>query len=665
MKILAKKIFLTLLILNIFCINLFSQKNNSENKTDTLVNVNKAIRTADLYFSNMKYGNAIIFYQYAISSFVTDADLNYKLAECYYFSDRYIEAIKYFEKAKDLNYSNSPELEFYLADCCRQNYQFDKAIEIYIGLLKICNEEKKIKVEKKIEECKNGIEITKDTSIFKITDLDQNLNSKFSDYGLFFLQDTNLIIFTSKKSNSTGNQINPYDGQYNEDVYFSNIVNSKISENYNAGNKINTYEPDACVGVSKNRKSFYIYKDENGGDLFEITYSNNKWQNPVNLSFINSSFTETSISISKDEKFIYFVSNRLESIGRKDIFVVEKNGENTYSNPVNLGEKINTIYDEESLYISDNNDTLYFSSEGHNSMGSYDIFRCVKDNAGNWQNPENLGVPFNSPNADLYFFPRNEKYYLTSTREGTIGKSDIYEISIKTYETNIAQILEINNADTLSDKNKLTINTNLSGYITDAFSNPLEAEIIWGNLVSREKLGSIRSNSSGYYFTQIPVGYNCGIYVIKENYYPDSGNIDLTNIDTILDIEKNFTLINIVELINTNVSIPLTNIFFETNKFDLKPESYAELNRLADFLKDYDDIKIEISGHTDNTGSSSFNQKLSENRAKSVRDYLILQGCYSVNLKAVGYGFTNPLVENDSEENKAKNRRVEFKVLKD
>ena len=442
MKKIHFKLIIPVLFVFLLSSDIFSQNNISENKVDTSKNIKKVLRYAEMLYNNSKYSEAISYYEKAISSNPDKMELNYEIAVCYYFTDNYKKAIKYFEKAKELKYDTSSYLDNYLADAYHKDYQFNKSISLYQEIFIKSSENAKKLINRKIEECKNGIELTKDTSLFYIKNLGEIINSEYCDYGLFFVADTSLNVFTSKKSSATGNKINPYDGQYYEDIYFSDLQNDFFPSNVNAGNRINSSYPEVCIGISKSETCLYIYKSENNGDIYEVTFSNSNWQIPVNLNFINTTYQETSISISNDGKYIYFVSDRTGTLGNKDIFMIEKNNELSFLTVVNLGENINSIYNEESVFINQTNDTLYFSSEGHNSMGGYDIFRSTKDISGNWQKAENLGVPFNSPNDDLYFFPKDTASYLTSIRNETYGKSDIYIVLKKYVEKQIEKQIE-------------------------------------------------------------------------------------------------------------------------------------------------------------------------------------------------------------------------------
>jgi len=553
----------------------FSQKNENLEKPDSTKSVKKNLNTGLINYRNANYALAITYLEPIIEQYSNNAETVNTLAECYYFTDQYASAVKYFEKAKELNYQNSENLDIYLADSYHKNYQFTEAIKLYNSILeKTTDNESKKYYELKIQQCENGIKNPKKETTLTFRNLGENVNSKYNDYAYFKLKDSSLVVISSKRNDCVGNQINPYDGQYYEDVYFANNQDNNYNLSFNAGTKINSAEPDACVGVAKNGKSLYIYKSINNGDIFEYKLVDNKWQKTKNLDSLNTLNQETSISITKDNKYIYLVSDREGTLGKKDIFMIQKNSDSTFSSAINLGTNINTVYNEESVYINATNDTLYFSSEGHNSIGGYDIFRSTKDKSGKWQKAENLGFPYNSPNDDLYFFPSDTCAYVTTTRENTLGNSDIYVAYI--------QSIKIENIIT---------------------------EVIIKDTTKVEE-----------------------VVIAKPNY----------------DDLKNY-------IRNQKINFSLESSEFST-------EFKNSLDSIATILIAHKDFNLKITGHTDNSGTEEYNIKLSKNRAKIVADYLITKGVDKNQITYDGSSSKQPISSNDTEEGKAKNRRVDFDI---
>ncbi|MBN2893711.1 MAG: OmpA family protein, partial [Bacteroidales bacterium] len=204
----------------------------------------------------------------------------------------------------------------------------------------------------------------------------------------------------------------------------------------------------------------------------------------------------------------------------------------------------------------------------------------------------------------------------------------------------------------------------IKGVVTDINGNTLQADIVWEDLDNNTKLGNLKTDpATGEYIITLPLGKNYGFYVSKTAYYPVSDNLDLSNFDQNITVVKNFQLIDEQQIIQGQAAIQLHNVFFDFDKYDLKSTSYPELNRLAEFIKLHPDLKIEISGHTDNRGYDYYNNNLSQDRATAVKDYLISQGCNQAQLISKGYGSTKPIANNTTDYGRQQNRRVEFKVL--
>ena len=372
---------------------------------------------------------------------------------------------------------------------------------------------------------------------------------------------------------------------------------------------------------------------------------------------------EADASITADGNAVIFTSDRKGGIGlhhpfstsyhggysgNTDIYISVKT-ETGWSKPFNIGTDINTPFAERTPFLHPDMKTLYFSSEGHNSIGKLDVYKSTRLNENSWtewSEPVNLGKEINSPNKEWgYKISTDGKIaYYTNFHD---GESDINFIELP---KELQPEIVITISGTVTDKNT---------------KKTLKANIIWEDLQTNKKVGQLQSDpNTGKYIITLPMGKNYGFYVEKNEYYPLSGNIDLTKKEQSENIVKHFQLITIESIINEQVAIPLKNVFFDYDKYSLKPESFPELNRFANFLKKNPNLKIEISGHTDDKGADDYNNNLSGNRAKSVKKYLVSQGCNENMLSAKGYGKFKPIADNSTEAGRAKNRRVEFKVLK-
>jgi outer membrane protein OmpA-like peptidoglycan-associated protein len=397
-----------------------------------------------------------------------------------------------------------------------------------------------------------------------------------------------------------------------------------------------------------------------------------KWVKPTPLpKEINTRYHESCASLGPDGRTLYFISDRTDGVGGRDIWVAYKNSKGKWSEVKNIRE-LNTPYDEEAVFIHPDGRTLYFSSQGHNSMGGYDIFKSTyKD--GYWSKPENLGVPINTADDDLYFVlaSSGQRAYFSSSRKGTIGDQDIFMITfiidkpmnpstednLIAYKTKPVQEIKIESAIAIETPS-LTL---LKGFIYDEETKkPLEAQIVLTDNEKNEELAVFTSNAqTGRYLVSLPSGKNYGIAVKKEGYLFHSENFVIPENAQYQEIQKDIYL----KPIKVGQSIVLRNIFFDFDKATLRPESKTELENLIKLMNDNPNIKIEISGHTDNIGSAAYNQKLSESRAKAVVDYLIEHGIDKSRLSYMGYGFDKPIAPNDTEEGRQLNRRVEFKIV--
>jgi outer membrane protein OmpA-like peptidoglycan-associated protein len=384
-------------------------------------------------------------------------------------------------------------------------------------------------------------------------------------------------------------------------------------------------------------------------DIFYTQKINGRWTKPVNLGpSINSAQWESQPSFSSDGKTLYFVRGnplRNGTVKNIDIFysVVEADGK--FGTARRLPENINSKDEEESVFIHPDNQTLYFSSRGHVGMGGADIFMSRRKADGNWGDPVNLGFPVNSADDEnsLLVSPSGRMAYFASDREGGVGGLDLYEFELP------AQL-------------KPEPITYVKGSVYHAQTRqPLEASFELIDLDSQKSLTRSYSQKNGEFLVTLTANKNYLVNVSREGFLFYSDNFILKDLKT--DFNKPFVLNIPLEPIDTGSTVELKNVFFDVNKSELRPESCTELDKLVAFLLKNPNLKIELGGHTDNTGDKKANQLLSENRAKAVQQYLVSTGKIGVGrLSYRGYGDSRPKVPNDTAENKAKNRRTEFKV---
>jgi len=350
--------------------------------------------------------------------------------------------------------------------------------------------------------------------------------------------------------------------------------------------------------------------------------------------------------LSNDGRTIILSLQRADSYGGKDLYVSFLQRDSTWSVPKNLGPTINSAADEATPFLASDGKTLYFSSEGFYGYGGMDMYisRRLDTTWQRWSEPENLGPQLNTPGWDAYYtVPASGEYAYFVSTENSTGEGDIFRVKLPQELRPEAVVL-------------------VRGKVLDAKTGkPVNAEIKYENLSTGREIGSAHTSpSTGIYEITLPAGANYGYRAEAPGYIPVSENLDLTKAEEYKELERNLTLVPI----ERGQTIRLNNIFFETAKADLQPESFAELDRVVQILHDNQTMEIEIDGHTDNVGSPATNKLLSEARATSVQTYIKNKGIAATRLRAKGFGETKPIATNATDEGRQQNRRVEFTILK-
>jgi outer membrane protein OmpA-like peptidoglycan-associated protein/Tol biopolymer transport system component len=574
-----------------------------------------------------------------------DPEVAYKTGLVYFNLKDPVNALPYFEKAKNGG-SSAADLEYYIGGCYHLSHKLEEAIsayESYKATLKAKDKEKLKLVNQQITYCKNGLELIKNPQKVTITNLGPGVNSKYADYVPAVSVDESMLVFTSRRENSTGGEKFPDDNQYYEDIYISYKENGAWGPAIQMGDGINTPTHDACVGISPDGQEIFLYKIDNGGDLYVSELTGSTWNKPKSLgNQVNSSSFESSASISADKKTLFFTSDR-KGVGATDIYMTRKQPNGEWGKPILLGPQVNTPLEEESPFIHADGRTLYFSSKGHNSMGGYDIFSVAIDiETGEiLSEPVNVGYPINTAGDDVFFVwsADNKRAYFSSEREGGYGMKDIYML-----ERNAKASLAVFKGVIMNSESK----------------KPVAATILVTDINKKKILGAYNSNSStGKYTIVLPAGKNYGISVEALGYLFYSKNIDVPAQSNYMEINDSIFL----EKVEKGKRMILRNVFFDVNKSTLRDESIPELDRLYEMLKGNPTVKVQIGGYTDNDGNDEHNLKLSESRAKSVYDYLISKGIPVSQLTYKGFGKEHPIAPNDTPENKQLNRRTEAEII--
>lgn len=457
------------------------------------------------------------------------------------------------------------------------------------------------------------------------------------------------------------------DSYGNSDVYFSKNVNGIWEKSQNAGPRINgkrdetidNIDPDGnglwlsgtFEGTFGQFDIYYIHRDENGwGPLEHLPY-------PINTQYVDEGAT-----MSADGRVLIFTSDRPGGIGdyhpygtlyhgnimgNMDLYVSFKT-DTGWSQPVNLGPVVNTPYAERSPYLHPDGRTLYFSSDGHPGLGRLDVFKTVRlreDSWTEWSEPINLGKEINTILDDWGYkvsLRGDSAFFASHWRSDGFGGWDLYSVSLPKFA-------------------KPQKFATIRGKIFDPFGKHLSAKINIEDLESAKQLGTISSNpEDGSFLLVLPLGKNYGYFAERSGYFPVSNNLDLRNFQNDTNLTLDIILYPIDFLVEKQKKVRLNNIFFDFDKYNLKPESYLELDRVVKILKDNPEFHIHIEGHTDSIGTAEYNLQLSRKRAEEVRNYLVSRGIEPERITIFGYGASMPVASNETEEGRALNRRVEI-----
>jgi tetratricopeptide (TPR) repeat protein len=356
-------------------------------------------------------------------------------------------ASDYLIKANNLDPNVSPDILFLIGQSFQLGKDFDKAVVYYEKHKEkiSATADKKVRkstikamiaeIDAKIAQCSNGKEFVQDPLEYAIKNLGDAINSNHADYAPAINKDESLIIFTSRREGGTGIGNVDKDLEYFEDIYISELKDGKWLPAKNIGTIINTENHDASIGLSGDGKELFLYKDDNGGDIYVSKRKDDgSWAEPRSISSnINSRYNENSVSISPDGQTLFFTSDRPGGKGGIDIYMSKLDKKGQWGKPTNLGAPINTSSDEDGPFIDYDGKTLYFSSRGHKGMGGYDIFVSEFDStAKKWSDPVNIGYPINTPDDDIYFVKSGDSKfgYYASVKDGGLGEKDIYRVAI-------------------------------------------------------------------------------------------------------------------------------------------------------------------------------------------------------------------------------------------
>jgi len=390
---------------------------------------------ANQLYESEYYGEALDTYLLLDSLSPNNPEYQFRIGIIYYHSIDKAKSLNYFLDAIQ-NGKTDPNLDFYLARAYHFNLKFDSAVHYYNIALKSpdsfsrFDKKERLEIEKYVEDCKLAEQYIKEPVITPIDNFGVPVNSPFPEYVPLMNANEDMLIFTSRRPNTTGRSVDK-SGLFMEDVYISNLNRDGTWSEPDNDLKFNTPGHDACVGLSPDGTKLILYKSDNGGDLYISELQNGNWSDPEPIPGINTSHWESSASFTADEKFIYFTSDKPGGYGGSDIYRATLQDNGKYGNVENLGDVINSPFDEDAPQIHIDGRTLFFSSKGHIGLGGYDIYSSVYlEEIQSWTEPRNIGYPINTPDDDIYFtlHANGTKGFFASYRNDSYGEKDIYMI---------------------------------------------------------------------------------------------------------------------------------------------------------------------------------------------------------------------------------------------
>lgn len=594
---------------------------------------------------------AIKYLESAISKDADFIDAYLILGQIYFISRDYQSALENYKKVTEIDPAYMPGANMVTAELELRfgNYSdAKKGFEKYLQLVPDLAPDLKEDAIQKIQNCDFAINAMKHPVPFQPVNLGQGINTNEAEYFPSFTVDQKEIIFTRDIKDPKASE------GHQEDFYIAKLTDTTWTTARNASAPLNSPQNEGGPSISADgRILFFTACDRPDGkgscDIYlSQRLADGNWSKPLNIGPpINTSAWESQPSFSSDGKTLYFIRGSYTRDRSRifDIYVSTFQTDMTWSNPDKLSDTINTNGVEESVFIHPDNQTLYFSSDGHTGMGGLDIFVSRRTENGTWGPPVNLGYPINTYNDEnsIVVSADGLRAYFASDRKGGFGNLDLYRFN-------------------LYPEARPLLVSYVKAQVSDAGTgNPIAAGF---EIIDIETGKIIVSNTTdkrkGEFLACLPAGKNYMLNVNKEGYlfYSDYFECKEAN-----QKQNAFDLVIKLQQPKAGEKVILKNIFFDVNRFELKSSSFPELEKLVVFLKSQSTLRIEVSGHTDSTGDKKSNLILSESRAKSVRDYLISKGIPEGRITYKGYGDAKPMAENDTEAGRSQNRRTEFRIL--
>lgn len=598
-------------------------------------------------FGERKAGEAIPFMEQAIKQDPTFTDAYLKLGQLYEFTKRYDPALAAYRNVIKIQPDSPASGAAYqsLSNTLLRLGRYSEALpylEKYQTMFAPQSTQAK-RIARQIETARFGQEALQHPQAVDPKPLSSVLQTTLSQYFPVLTADEQTLVFTALKPEG------------DEDLMTATFNGETWSPPVSLAANINTPENEGTASLSADGRTIVFTacqgrKGFGSCDLYMSHKTGSDWSSPENLGpTINTRFYESQPALTADGRQLYFISDRPGGKGRRDIWRSDLGTDGNWTEPVNLGEPVNTASNEASPFIHANGQTLFFASEGHIGLGGYDLF--VADNGpSGWSAPTNLGYPINTSEdqASLFVAANGTRAYYSfeEQKDGVSQKSRLYTFDLP---------------ESLRDRIKSV--SYLKGDVMDAKTKkPLAATVELIDLKTNQIVSRVQADAqTGQYTAVLPSGGEYALYVSVPGYLFKSLSFDFTQKTK----GDGMSLSVPLEPANTGTSAAetLNNLFFESGRYDLAEKSRTELNRLSLFMQANPTVNVQISGHTDDKGDATANLTLSQKRAQAVVAYLTKAGIKPGRIQAIGYGKARPLVPNTTDENRRLNRRIEWKVL--
>ena len=541
------------------------------------------------------------------------------------------------------NYYTLGELAISLGD-------YQTAAEGYEKYLKTApkGQRNTVRAQHQLQNCEFALKATAHPTGPEPTRLGEPLNTYYFQYFPALTADNRFLIYTVRPTLTSDEEIMVV--KFNKDGSLGTPapISPAINTPYNEGAATISGDGKTLVFTSCDRPNAV-----GSCDLYISRRTGNNWSKPQNMGrTVNSTAWDSQPSLSADGRTLYFTSDRRGGQGQEDIYVTTLQDDDTWGPARNLGAPVNTPGKDMAPFIHASGTTLYYVTDGLVGMGGLDIYRSAQQPDGKWAAPANLGYPLNTfeNEASLFISSDNRRGYCSRSRatEPGVTKEKNRPVELYTFEVPA----EVKAQET---------STYTQGRVFDAVTRkPLAAAVQLYDLNTEALTQNVASDpENGEYTVVLNEGRQYAMYAVADKYLMKSLSFDYADRHAFDPL----TLDLYLEPVRAGRSIVLNNLFFDTNKYELKPKSQTELNRLIQFMQQYQDIQVEISGHTDDVGADADNVVLSQNRARAVYDYLSAHGVKATRLRYKGYGETRPLAPNDSDQHRQQNRRIEFRIL--